>query len=639
MQEATRHLLDGVIGLTCVDPGLNTAVATAPLVVNVIAQQSLFACHAASAAHALLQDGDSSLWYIMRHVAQARERYTAVHAPPPPPPIPSRRAECNVELRDLLTGVSRNNSGAVTALARPQTVSSVSHTPPPSTSHTPALTSASESTTTPPIAVLAPTLAQTSSSGTPLMLSPWDFRVVVVGGGRVGRAIVEQLLLAPHIIHPSRITIITRQTESVAQFAGRGVQCTGRREGRNALLECHVLIIACQQTQFYDFASIYCPRRSVKQGPPPSSRTSSSKTHQTESSISHSQETQRRRPRRRQQKKKTLRDVVNKWRTTDDDDYDNGSNNYDNGSTVNGVSNPSMTRLLKPGTFVFSCCAALGTHKIAKELGHFDPLVIRAEVDFAGVHAGAEQFNTDKDAFRSDFIRRIALEGNSFLSSLNALQQSYMAGESPFVEVNSISAGDLFSCEAQIRVHRRRKYVPPPDIQDTMRGEGVSGTTPFLLKMWHALCCFIVVKLSAFPPGQQRLFTYLQRVGPLLGAALVALPGDLQARVVAKLTELLDRDVDEIYETEEDPLIKLDQRIVAAYDSDSDPDNVVNAIATGTGTTTATATANPQSPPDVAGMRELTRLVKCFPELFSDETDVLQRLREHYLAVTELKGV
>ncbi|KAH9597980.1 hypothetical protein LSM04_009472 [Trypanosoma melophagium] len=630
MQEATRHLLDGVVSLTCVDPGLNTAVAAAPLVVTIIAQQSLFACHAASAAHALIQDGNSSLWHIMRRVAEARERYSAVHAPPPPPPIPSRRAECNAELRDLLSGVSRSNSSGCAALTRVQTVSSLVHTPSPSIAQSPALTSASVSATTPPL-----TVVPVSAPDPPLLMSPLDFRVVVVGGGRVGRAIVEQLLLAPHIIHPSRITIITRQPESVAQFAGRGVQCTGRREGRNALLECHLLIIACQQTQFYDFASIYCPRRSVKQGLPPSSQTScSSKTHQAESLVSQSQHSHRQQHRRRrQQKKRTLQDVVNKWRTMDNDENDRSYNN-DNGSSVNGVSHASMTRLLKPGTFVFSCCAALGTHKIAKELGHFDPLVVRAEVDLTAVHAGAEQFNTAKDGFRADFIRRIALEGNSFLATLNGLQQSYMAGESPSVELNSISAGDLFSGEALLRVRHRRKYVPPPDIQDTMRGEGVSGSTSFLLSMWRALRCFIVVRFSTLPPGQQRLFTYLQRVGPLLGAALVALPPDLKARVVGKLTDLLNRDMDEIYETEEHPLIKLDQRIVSACDSDSDSDsdtdNTVNTNAT---------TATPQSPSNVDGMRELTRLVECFPELFSDETDVLQRLQDHYLDVTERKTI
>ncbi|KEG10173.1 hypothetical protein DQ04_04091070 [Trypanosoma grayi] len=602
MQEATHHLLDGVVGLTCVDPSIHPSISAAPLVVSIITQQCLYACHAASACQALLNEGGSSFWYIMRRVAEARERYTAVHAPPPPPPIPSRRAELGGEVQPRASTTTFDSS----------------INPPPCRA--------------PPPTCLPPEQEK--------LLSPLEFRVVVVGGGRVGRAIVERLLQVPELIHPSRITIITRQPVTVAQFAGRGVQCTNRGDGRQALLDCHVLVVACQQTQFHDFASIYCPHRNPTKGAPVG----------TQACIDNQQQQQqqqalldmpRRRRRKCRHKKRTLRDVVDKWRTTeDDDDY------------RNSTSSAPITRLLKPSTIVFSCCAALGTHKIAKELGHLDPLVVRADVDLTAIHHAARQFDAAKEAFRAAYIKGIALESNSFLTTLNVLQQSCMNGETPPLELtseptDSLFNGDMHSTHHHQQRQQRHRPLPPPDMQTTLRGEGVSGSTAFLLQVWRALRCCVVVRVVSLTPAEHRLFTYLQRVGPLLGAVLVALPESSQQRIIAMVREFIYRAGEDENENEKETgvtgarrLIKLDKRCVSACDSDADEDDDVERHDDdGDDDETSDNDDDGNSGGAAAAVspaqRELKRLVSCFPELFHGTEEALQQLRERYNTVTQ----
>ncbi|RNF26988.1 uncharacterized protein Tco025E_00793 [Trypanosoma conorhini] len=575
MQETTKHLLDGVVGMTCVDPTLHTSVSAAPLVVSIITQQCLYLCHTASSCQALLNEGDSSFWQIMRHVAEARARYVALRAPPPPKPLRKRVEPRSEEppqpsadpLRDTDSTSSHHSSRSSESCVEEGRFSPAR----------------------PPLTL--PRLQ--------LMLSPLEFRVVVAGGGRVGRAIVERLLQASYLIHPSRITIITRQPETVAQFAVRGVHCTGRTEGRQALLECHVLIVACQQTQFYDFASIYCPFRTQKPAGPPRKAGGDSEAEQDKLSTKR---------RLRRVKKRTLRDVVDKWRTIEDNDY------------ADNVPGATLTQLLKPGTFVFSCCAALETRKIAKELGHLDPLVVNADVDLDAVHAAAQQLQSGKEDFRSAYIQRVKLEGNSFLTALNVLQQKYLNGDAPSADfVSRDILQDPYSAELRMQ-GRRPRPPPPPSMAKVLRGEGVSGSTSFLLRVWRALRCFVVVRVASLKVAEHRLFTYLQRVGPLLGPVLVALPTSSQARVVEVLGDALNRkaneDDDEGAALEARPLVKLDKRVVMACDSDSDSDD-----------------DNDHEVPHAA--RELARLIACFPQVFEKEEVALQQLREEYIAVTE----
>ncbi|RNF04252.1 hypothetical protein TraAM80_05388 [Trypanosoma rangeli] len=571
MQETTKHLLDGVVGLACVDPTLHPSTRAAPLVVSIITQQCLYLCHSASSCQALLNEGDSLFWHIMRRVAEARACYVALRTPPPPRPLRKRVGAWNEESLQLSAPPVR---GSHCTSSRGSSSHSVEEKTFPSALHS----------------VSLPLRRQ--------LLSPLEFRVVVVGGGRVGRAIVERLLQASYLIHPSRITIITRQPETVVQFADRGVQCTGRTEGRQALMECHVLILACQQTQFYDFASIYCPRHTQKPVRP---------ARKVGNDNPAGQENLCTKKRLRREKKRTLRDVVNKWRTIEDNDY------------ADGIPGATMTRLLKPGTFVFSCCAALETHKIARELGHLDPLVVNTEVDMSAVHAAAQQFQNSKDNFRLAYIQRIQLEGNSFLTALNVLHQTYMNGGTPPADFTRDILHDPYSTGLRVR-GGRPGLLQQPSINEALRGEGVSGSTSFLLRVWRALRCFVVARVASLKLAEHLLFMYLQRVGPLLGPIFVALPDSSQARVVEVLEEVLNRkaredyDGDEALDVEARPLVKLDQRIAEACDSDSD-------------------SGDGKGEPPTA--KELARLIACFPQVFGNEEVVLQQLREEYIAVTE----
>ncbi|KAF8290195.1 putative TrkA-N domain containing protein [Trypanosoma cruzi] len=591
MQEKTQHLLDGVVGLTCVDPSLDLSVCAAPFVVSIIAQQCLYLCHAASSCQALLNEGGSSFWHIMRLVTEARARYAALRAPPSPRPLFRRRAASRSRGHTPSFVAFRSNSPS--ASSRRGCISSGRCGGNSKTENT----SSNHRTNNYD--------APCSSAGLGtffhehLMLSPLEFRVVVVGGGRVGRAVVERLLQASYLIHPSRITIITRQTETVAHFAGRGVQCTERRDGRQALLECHVLIVACQQTQFNDFATTYCPRHT---------QNTAGSTAKAGNNSEKQEDISCEKKRLCRSKKRTLRDVVDKWRTIEDDDY------------ANGAPGAAMTRLLKPGTFVFSCCAALETHKIAKELGHLDPLVVNADIDMDTIQSAARQFQSGKDNFRSAFVQSVAVEGNSFLNALNVLQQTYLDGKTPPADlINRNIFYDSYFSRLRMRKRRPLSPPPPPSVGTALRAEGVSGSTSFLLRVWRALRCFVIVQVSLLKASEHRPFTYLQQVGPLLGPILVALPFFSQNRIVNFLGDLLnkkkgDDDDDEESALEGRPLFKLNHRVVAACDSDSDSDECHDV------------------PP---AEKELTRLIKNFPLIFENEEVVLQQLREQYIAVTE----
>lgn len=577
-----QHLLDGVVGLTCVDPSMHSSISAAPLVVSTILQQCIYVCHAASSCQALLSDGNSSFWWIMRHVALARERYLKLNTPSYEQHIIPKKSEINNKHYGQNLSVSGVSVDA----------SNVSNN-----------------------VRLVPGSQPSSSyqQQKELLLSPLDFRVVVVGGGRVGRAIVGRLLQAPDLIHPSRITIITRQPETVAQFAGQGVQCKGRRGGRQALMECHVLIVACQQTQFYDFVGIYCPRSTRKTA---LLATSQGRNGHTEGGEV---EEEKKPVSRRQKARRTLQEVVNKWRTIEDDDYED---------FLRGVA--PMTQLLKPGTFVFSCCAALETHKIAKELGHLDPLVVSADVDMNAVNSVALQFHNIKESLRSDFIERAAFEGNAFLRTLALLQQeSYVGNDKSSFLNDPFCSGSLHSGPSSSETNsfrkasKRRKELQQVNMGAFSQAEGVGGTTTFLLRVWRALRCFVVSRVVLFKPEDHRLFMYLQRTGHLLGAIFVTLPQSARARVVRLLTEQLlslgnSFDDDRSDGTSDHLLlVRVDHRHISAYDSEDDAEEFSEFS---------------------SDIRELARLVACFPALFKSVEEALQQLRNEFITVTRRWG-
>lgn len=74
-----------------------------------------------------------------------------------------------------------------------------------------------------------------------------EIRVVLIGGGTVASCILRTLLdTHPDLIHPSRITVISRQPDNLHFMASQGVRCLKHTKGRRAIRDCDVLILACQ---------------------------------------------------------------------------------------------------------------------------------------------------------------------------------------------------------------------------------------------------------------------------------------------------------------------------------------------------------------------------------------------------------
>lgn len=57
------------------------------------------------------------------------------------------------------------------------------------------------------------------------------------------------------LVHPTRITVITRQPGTLDCFAARGVTCVDVRHGRLALRTCDLLVLACQPAQLTEFTA------------------------------------------------------------------------------------------------------------------------------------------------------------------------------------------------------------------------------------------------------------------------------------------------------------------------------------------------------------------------------------------------
>nr|CCC91479.1 conserved hypothetical protein [Trypanosoma congolense IL3000] len=640
MQEDVQHLLCGVIDNSCVDPSLDVLVTGAPFAVSAIAQQCLYTCYGVSAAHALLGDKSSLFWHVMCCVKNARDKYVEAEAPPPPPALTLRSArqyetDGSGELVVIRTEdeVTKDISMKVGETAS-ETISGVKR---------------------PPCFSLSWPPTQETQLIQKKLLSPLEFRVVVVGGGRVGRAVVDLLLRAHGLVHPSRITIITRRVEAVAQFASCGVKCVGKDAGRQALSQCHVLIIACQRGQFHDFVKSYCPQSSTATG--------AQSTRGDGDSDSPEDETTHGAGRRyhRHTQKRTLRHVVDKWRTTELSELPEGDARPSAATgRLHSHKREELTKLLRPDTIVFSCCVALPISKIARDIGHLYPLVIRARVDLRAVHTKAQEAQLTKDAMQEDFAKYLELQDNSFLKRLLQVQnncddQNRTSECSRPESTHHTARGKLALAEIQNNLCNGSHALPrlgsgsepagkdqdllfpPPNnrwgpraADVTAHGSDHSGNPLFIVQMWRSLRSLAVVQALKFSRTEQRTFTYLEQVGPLLVCVLVALPTNTQISVVSTVESYLNS-VLEYFNSEEtfssnhereiSPPIqfKVNQRVVAAFDSDDEtdalsPTNVVPALQ-----------------PFLE--RELRRLVACFPTLFASTEDVLQQLLDVYRVV------
>lgn len=646
MQEDVKHLLCGVVDGSCVDPTMNPLITGAPLAVSALAQQCLYTCYAVSSNHAVIGDKSSNFWRVLRYVERVRDKYVESETLPPPPPLRLRNS-CTYE-----TTGGDNSAAAGACGSEIGGIGGVVFKVAPSCSD---LETSDQSFHYSPLAPFKQGRVRKQ------LLPPLEFRVVVVGGGRVGRAIVELLLRVRELVHPSRVTIVTQRPEAVACFAAQGVQCVAKDAGRQALMQCHVLIIACQQSQFHDFAKIYCPRCSLTPasvGLVDNEAAGGSRTDDVDEVGGAVKD--RRRPRKR-----TLRDVVEKWRTMETSERGSSRKNVKDSPGESSRKDEPLTRLLRPDAIVFSCCVALPAHKIASDLGHLYPLVVCARINLKSVRGLAQDIQTVKAVLHDDYVKRLQSEGNTFLTRLTLIQQSAKGGGKQAELLRLVKAaherhGDLTSSNLSGGMGNTLESLPCLGLGDSFarmdstnplqsrqsKGGGVldlknmlpttNNENPmFVVHMWRALRSLSVVQALNFTRTDQRSFIYLGSMGPLLACTLVALPTNTQRAIVSGIETYLDDSfryyqnrvaTDGVNDDDIAPfiLLRVNQRHVPAFDSDDDEDE---------GCGSSSPTEETLTPAQPFLERELRRLVARFPTVFKSTKIVLQQLLSVYKMV------
>ncbi|KAK7201630.1 NADP oxidoreductase coenzyme F420-dependent [Novymonas esmeraldas] len=184
----------------CTDASLQRTAETVPLVYRTLAEHNFYLLHLVSVVKALLHEEDAAFAHMARLQAQRHTSPTA-------------------------------DAAAVTTTS---------------------------STLSPHIAVAAvvPPLAPSDSL---------DMQLTIVGGGTCcelmlrlicgcgrtgggGVAATSTAVRAP-LVHPSHITVVTRQPERLMAFAEMGVHCLARHHGRRAAAQSDVVVLACPPAQ------------------------------------------------------------------------------------------------------------------------------------------------------------------------------------------------------------------------------------------------------------------------------------------------------------------------------------------------------------------------------------------------------
>ncbi|GET87160.1 hypothetical protein, conserved [Leishmania tarentolae] len=184
----------------CADPSLQHTAETVPLVYRTLAEHSYYLMYVVSVTKALLNEGDTAFGHLAREQAERQKAAT----------------EC--------------------VLTPEQHVTSASPSPLP-----------------------------------PLALSDsLDMHLTIIGGGTCcelmlrlicglscaggsgGGGIVSRGGARDPLVHPSHITVITRQPERLARFADLGVHCLTRHHGRQAVERSDVVVLACPPSQLQE---------------------------------------------------------------------------------------------------------------------------------------------------------------------------------------------------------------------------------------------------------------------------------------------------------------------------------------------------------------------------------------------------
>ncbi|TPP53415.1 NADP oxidoreductase coenzyme F420-dependent family protein [Leishmania donovani] len=186
----------------CTDASLQDTAETVPLVYRTLAEHSYCLLYAVSVAKALLHEDDAAFAHLARAQAQ-RQKTAAETLSTPAPPVP---------------------------FAFPS-----------------------------PIPPLAPS-------------DSLDMHLTIIGGGTCCELMLR--LICGHgcagggrgagifcgtttrdpLVHPSHITVITRQPERLARYADLGVHCLARHHGRQAVERSDVVVLTCPPAQLQEVA-------------------------------------------------------------------------------------------------------------------------------------------------------------------------------------------------------------------------------------------------------------------------------------------------------------------------------------------------------------------------------------------------
>lgn len=229
----------------CVDPSLHNAIETTPFAMLSIAQQCYYVVHMISVTRALLYDDQSAYSQTVQRLVEKLPDDTK--DAPKHPPLPSQHVSRRASQFSNDPNNARNSSSSITSssvLTAKGGGGGGRGTP---------LTSPKLPVPPPPLSDVAPAPPSPPPLLPVIPACKLDISIAIIGGGAVVRQLLHLLLDDhPSLLHPTRITVITRQPEKLNIFAAQGVMCLGRKHGTEALNRCHALILACQPSQLDD---------------------------------------------------------------------------------------------------------------------------------------------------------------------------------------------------------------------------------------------------------------------------------------------------------------------------------------------------------------------------------------------------
>jgi hypothetical protein len=191
MNADSALLLQTVLGEQgCVDVTLQQTAETVPFVYRVVAEQSFYVMYCISVVKALLHEKDATFAHLARWQALRATTATAGAAAG-------------------VAGVPPS-LGTMTVAAAP--------------------------------AGLPPTAPSDSL----------DLSATIIGGGTCCELLLRLLCDGPHrcLVHPSHLSVVTRQPERLARYAQRGVHCMKRHHGRAAVAQSDVVLLTCPPALF-----------------------------------------------------------------------------------------------------------------------------------------------------------------------------------------------------------------------------------------------------------------------------------------------------------------------------------------------------------------------------------------------------